>query len=79
MPDSHARRTRVQCDYIMEDGGRCVIDFEHTHAPAAGEPCGFCGDPVPTDGEPCPKCWTPATPEHLDELYLEAWLGHEHG
>lgn len=42
-----------------------------------GQPCRFCGD-VLAEGGPCSKCWTPATPEHLDSLYLEAWLGHDH-
>lgn len=49
-------------------------------------PCDDCGEPRSKWGlSACPKsesgnhgAWIDATPEHLDELYLAAWLDHDH-
>lgn len=67
----------VPCKAEVEGGlGTCPCRCHMAEPP--GFPCRFCGNPVPDDGEACPKCWVPATEEHLDALYREAWLGPEH-
>lgn len=48
-----------------ERDGRCVFDTHPNHPehPCSygqeqpGEPCRYCGVPVPADGTPCPACW----------------------
>lgn len=47
-----------------EAAGQCPYEHPHPDHPCGGphegpgDPCRYCGLPVPTDGSPCPLCWT---------------------
>lgn len=56
--------------------GRCrwpghpVHDNPCSYGPTEkpGEPCRYCGDPVPANGKPCPTCWIDLTELPLADL-----------
>lgn len=52
------------------DGEHSFLWEDETTPPTTGDVC-MCGETTLPEGR-----WVAATAEHLDDLYLEAWLGH---